>query len=85
MGYADQYGDIFHRALDSDYPSIPWRTPIPVEAPGVRKFACRYCIAAFGLGADKIAISDFTFDEIGDCRSHLANNHPELSGAARVQ
>lgn len=84
MGYAETYRDEFHRVLESDYPYIPWRTPIPVEASGVRRFACRYCIAAFGLGASKISVTDFVFNQIGDCRSHLATNHPK-PGGKRVQ
>lgn len=74
-----------HADLERRYPDIPWRTPLPVQAPSTRKFVCRYCLAAFGLDAKRLAVTDFAFDGIGDCQSHLANNHPETPGGERVQ
>lgn len=85
MGYAETYGDGFHRALESDFPSIDWRAPIPVANPGRKRlFACRYCIAAFGLSAQKMEVTDFIFGEIGDCLDHIDSEHPE-GEARRVQ
>jgi hypothetical protein len=40
--------------VEIDWPAIPWREPIRVtRTDGVSRWACRICIAAYGLrGAD---------------------------------
>lgn len=43
------------KRLESDYPGIEWREPIPVRHPGgEQRYACRICIAQNGLKGSEV-------------------------------
>lgn len=42
--------------LEANYPSIPWRTPLPIHAAnGASGLACRFCVAMGGLQGSAVA------------------------------
>lgn len=64
MSRADQFERV---------PGIPWREPLPVTVPGVGVgFACRLCIAAYGLRGRDVVRLPQTREEFD---AHLAEFH----------
>jgi hypothetical protein len=35
--------------LEKDFPTIAWRVPMPVQWSGGTRYACRICVANYGL------------------------------------
>jgi hypothetical protein len=67
-------------SLETDYPWIPWREPVPVVVydnvtlePSTR-YSCRFCTAARGLGTERQA----PFATPAEVEAHLAQAHPPL-------
>lgn len=56
--------------LEAEYPWIQWRVPLPVQWPGGTRYACRVCIANYGLGRD----SDIQWNTEAEAQIHL-NKH----------
>jgi hypothetical protein len=62
--------------LEGRYPMIAWREPLHVATPTAQGYACRYCIAIFGLNAWDVP--DLPQTPEGHA-AHLAMQHPEPS------
>jgi hypothetical protein len=61
--------------LETKYPDIDWRKPIEIVWPDGRWFACRVCIANYGLTRD----SAWQFLGYADAGRHLAIEHERAS------
>ena len=72
--------------LRERYPEIPWQVPVPVtitlsmdDLSGmgtIERYACRYCIALFGLRAEKISTTSYAFLTRGEALRHVEAVHP---------
>lgn len=60
--------------LERRFPEIPWRTPLRVtRTDGAAGWACRFCIAAYGLKASAIPELAQSPEEVLE---HLEREHP---------
>ena len=53
---------------------IEWREPIPVTWPGGTRYACRVCIANYGLKVD----SQLQWDTLKEVQAHIENEHVKI-------
>jgi hypothetical protein len=59
--------------LETRFPQIPWREPIPIHVPDVGKgLGCRLCIAAYGLRGEDVPNLPQTEEEFA---THMEQFH----------
>jgi hypothetical protein len=71
-------------ALEMRFPSVPWRDPIRIsDVDGNFGFACRFCIARYGIRDDDIPSLSMSAREV---RRHIGEHHPwSVGGDKRIR
>jgi putative transposase len=68
--------------LEMLFPSVPWRDPIRIsDFDGNFEFACRFCIACYGIGGCDIPLSM----SAREVRRHIGEHHPWSVGHKRIR
>jgi len=65
--------------LETRFPSIPWRTPVPVQTPTAKGLGCRYCIAQQGLKGTQVGTLPQNQAEF---EQHMRLHHPQSKAIA---
>jgi putative transposase len=69
--------------LEMLFPSVPWRDPIRIsDFDGNFEFACRFCIACYGIGSCDIPSLSMSAREV---RRHIGEHHPWSVGHKRIR
>ena len=64
--------------LEMLFPSVPWRDPIRIsDVYDNFGFACRFCIARYGIRDDDIPSLSMSAREV---RRHIREHHPSSGG-----
>ena len=74
---------VTHAELERLFPSVPWRDPIRIsDFDGNFGFACRFCIARYGIRDDDIPSLSMSAREV---RRHIGEHHPSSVGHERIR
>jgi hypothetical protein len=69
--------------LEMLFPSVPWRDPIRISDDGDFGFACRFCIARYGIRDGDMPSLSMSAREV---RRHIREHHPwSVSGDKRTR
>lgn len=65
----------YDRWIESEYPELPWRTPLLVRSPVHTMIACRLCAARLGLKTVAGEIQGQVFTDMTGFNAHMAEAH----------
>jgi hypothetical protein len=69
--------------LEMLFPSVPWRDPIRISDDGDFGFACRFCIARYGIRDGDMPSLSMSAIEV---RRHIREHHPwSVGGDKRIR